>query len=176
MKNIIALFTVFLLAFSLAACHKSDPEGAIVEKDNALVVNPGGNGSKAVTYPIKSVFRRSNELSSWTSVRYSFYQEAYTTYPRSDKPFILLSGRVHKGEELTDSVKYLDTITIQGLLRWSVKIGGDFTIPLEEGQYKGGNESVTEVRIESFCSPDTHIVITTVEGDVLVIRYSGEVQ
>ena len=93
MKNIIALFTVFLLAFSLAACHKSDPEGAIVEKDNALVVNPEGNGSKAVTYPIKSVFRRSNELSSWTSVRYSFYQEAYTTNRLSCSPAVCTKGK-----------------------------------------------------------------------------------
>ena len=174
MKQIIPLFTAILLAFSLAACQKSDPEG-YTEQDNALVVNPA-NGTKPVIYPIESVFRRSNDLSMWTSVRYSFYQKAYTSYPRFDKPFVLLSGRVSKGEELTDSVRNLDTITLQGLLRWSVKIPGDLNIPLEEGEYKGGNDLITEVRIESFCSPETHIVITTVEGDVLVIRYSGAVQ
>ena len=175
MKKILSLFTVVLLAFSLAACQKSGPEGAVGGQDNALVVQPA-NGSKAAVYPIGSVFLRSTELPLWTSGRYAFYQEAYTSFPRSDKPFITLSGRVPKGEELTHSIKWIDTISIQGLQRWSVKIGTDFTIPMEEGQYKGGNELITDARIESFFSPDLHIVITTIEGDVLTIRYSGKVQ
>lgn len=174
MKNIISLFTVLLLAFSLAACQKSNTEDNNIDQDNAFVIKPA-NGLQTVVYPIGSVFRRSTELSMWTGIHYSFFQDEYDTYPRYDNPFIVITGRTPKGEELTHSLKWINGITIQGLLP-SLKLGKSLSIPLEEGQYKGGEELIKEVLIESFCSPDIHIVITSAAGDILTIRYSGAVQ
>ena len=173
MKSTLELLAALLFACCLAGCQKGDKDDA---NQNALVVTLAQD-AQTIVYPIGSVFVGGGDLGDWTGNGYSFYRDKFTKYPRK-MSLIDIEGRMFKGKEYTEPGQWIDLIFI----RWpdeSLGLGASLYIPMEQGVYKGGNDLISDVRIDSFQRSDSFgdikISITTKSGDVIAIHYSGEV-
>ena len=192
-------FLAAMLTVCLGGCGKDGPD-----KDfrNALVVstassaqatragNGGASDGKTFVFPIGSVFVGGAiaDPSMGSSHRCHFYTEKFTEGPRWDEvdALVTIYGFRYKGVEYTKPGQYIDSISI--LLPEEVRgLGTLIYIPMEQGQYKGGNESIRDVRINSYqfstCydyynlnkDADIDIVITTTAGDRISLVFKNDV-
>ena len=161
----------------LAALTKSDngirkPDGSIVYSIGSVFVGGG------VANPSKG-----------SSHRCHFYQEKFTEGPNWDEvdALVTIYGFRYRDVEYTQPGQYIDQIYINGIDE-SLGLGTIISIPMEQGQYKGGNALVSDVRIVSYqfssynqaedtlnSDANIHIVITTKQGDVITLLYQNDV-
>ena len=187
-----------LLALVLSGCEKVSTDANVVK--DALTIKPAAltksdNGIKqqdgTIVYSIGSVFVGGGVASpsKGSSHRCHFYQEKFAEGPNWDEvqALVTIMGFRYKGVEYTQPGQYIDYIYINGIDA-SLGLGTSFSIPMEQGQYKGGNALVSDVRIVSYqfssynqeqgglnSDANIHIVITTKAGDVITLLYQNDV-
>lgn len=154
--------------------------------DNALVVEPAGK-----TYPIGSVFVGGGiaDPSEGSSHRCHFYQEKFEEGPlwNEVEALIEIYGFRHSGVEYSEAGQYVNQIIINGLDE-SLGLGSVLDIPMDQGMYEGGNDLIEGVQIISYKfasyigteenqnkDADINIVITTVSGSTITIRFANDV-
>jgi len=196
MKTRIVAFAA-LMALVLSGCEKVSTDANAVK--DALTIKPAAltksdNGIRkpdgSIVYSIGSVFVGGGvaDPSKGSSHRCHFYQEKFTEGPNWDEVTALVAiyGFRHTGVEYTQPGQYIDQIYIIGIDE-SLGLGANISIPMEQGQYKGGNALVSDVRIVSYqfssynqagtlnSDANIHIVITTKAGDVITLLYQNDV-
>lgn len=195
-KNPIITFAA-LLAFILSGCEKMNSEANAVKDaltikpavqtklDNGVIIQDG-----TIVYSIGSAFAGGTVAEpEGSSHRCHFYREKFAEGPSWDKVSAMVSiwGRRLTGIEYTQPGQDIDQINISGIDE-SLGLGANLFIPLEQGQYKGGNPLVSEVRILSYQlssrnqgqgnvsnNAKIHILITTKAGDVITLLYENTI-
>ena len=168
-----------VLAIVSVSCNKEKTD--IVTSPNcALVIRPPA--SSEIVYEIGSVFCGGSiggpEISS---LRCRFYQERYSTCPRDnyDNYLVSIAGLYHSNVDYTDTGQAITRIGIRNLNE-SLGLGPAISIPMEYGEYKGGNDLIEYVKINSFkysnletgdSDSNINIYIRAKSGVVISIRY-----
>lgn len=180
MKNrfFACLFVVASIVCGLSACQKG-PSGSNDPVKNALTIQSPEN-ARMVCNPIGSVFQGGSVLDSEegilsSGIRYEFYREEYNEFPKDGgNPMIEVRGVMHKNEQYTVPGQWITTIYLNGLDE-ALGLGSRVLIQMEQGKYKGGNEAIKDVQIQSYRTPDFNMVIETTAGHVITILYDGRV-
>ena len=193
-----------LLMVGLCGCDKGSPDQTSFK--DALVVKTAktsiatrsdiGTASKESTlvFPIGSVFVGGGVAnpSKGSSHRCHFYTQKFSEGPSWDEvdALVTIMGFRYRDVDYTEPGQYIDFIHL--LLPEEIPgLGTDITIPMKQGQYKGGNDLIRDVQIKSdrFSSvsdtdsgsytlnkdADIDIVITTTAGDMIMLVFNNEV-
>ncbi len=184
----------FLLILSFAAammsvsCEKEQTD-IVTSHERAIVIIPPD--SPEIVYNLGSSVKI-GKLLTWRSywLRVAIYdQELFDEAPSSMplKAVVTLDGTYEfkEGEQLedVDLKKVVDAIVIKGLDS-SLGLGEILTIPLDDGEYKGENDLIDFVKINSYklsthsngrwtadSNSDINIFIRCKSGTVISIRY-----
>ena len=175
-----------VLAIVSVSCNKEKTDIATTH-NCALVIRPPA--SREIVYEIGSVFFGGATPNPWeSSLRCSFYQEKYSTCPKDPNDYyqnsiVRVTGYMHKDVEYSDISQSIEGITIRKLDE-SLGLGPAINIPMEYGEYKGGNDLIEYVKINSFkysnfetgdSDSNINIYIRAKSGLVISIRYiNGE--
>ena len=168
-----------VLAIVSVSCNKEKTDIATTH-NCALVIRPPA--SSETVYEIGSMFYGSFLSATMDSaLRCFFLQDHYSTIPRDFEKDQIVSiyGYAKKGVEYTDISQTIDGIRIFKLNE-SLGLGPAIYIPMECGEYKGGNDLIEYVKINSFefsnsetgdSDSNINIYIRAKSGVVLSIRY-----
>ena len=184
MKKLFLGFSLVLAIVSVS-CNKEKTDIATTH-NCALVIRPPA--SREIVYEIGSVFcGGATSGPGESSFRCSFYQERYITCPKGWDVYhdylVYIEGLRHSDVDYTDISQEIIGISIRRLNE-SLGLGSAIYIPMEFGEYKGGNDLIDHVKINSFkysnfetgdSDSNINIYIRTKSGVVLSIRYiNGE--
>ncbi len=201
MKKIFIIFGILAAVLALS-CNKEELQTDIVTShDRALVIIPP-EGSEIVC-KIESAFFNTSSSSSYCNPEYYLYKEHYyqaigdlTHGPKINEgeipfiyiggPYVFKQGETLEGilEAIGDAVyeKFIEKIVISGLDE-SLGLGAELTIPMQDGEYKGGNDLIDYVKVNSFMpalpfkiyttesNSDINIFIRCKSGIIISIRY-----
>ena len=199
------LSVAFLGCCCLIGCEK----GAVTDNTikNALIIQPASD-TKAdgdlltkdgnIIYPIGSVFYGGGVSNPAKGVALSthFFRDSFQKCPdlAKETAFVTVYGFRHADDEYYSGVEYkepglfVEEILIRGLDE-SLGLGPLLEIPMNQGEYKGGNDLIKDVRIKSFKyasytddkwttqnkDADINIVITSTAGDIITICFTNEI-
>ena len=202
MKRLLPL--LFLASFFAYSCNKEEPQTDIVTSHDRALVIVKPDGSEQVCN-IESVFCYPSSTSSKFNIEYCFFKEYYHQTiddfkshrpPRineGDAPLIYIADthEYHHGETIEgileaigDAVyeKFIEKIVISGLDE-SLGLGAELSILMQDGEYKGGNDLIDYVKVNSFMpalplksfatesNSDINIFIRCKSGIIISIRY-----
>ena len=193
MRRTIYFISALIFTVGLVSCKESidyewpDDDNGIL---NQVLVIHNTDGTEVKTknklsigsekaFPIGSVFVGGAiaDPMKGSSHRCHFYKEAFTEGPRWDevKEMIYISGFRHKGTEYTAPGQYIDLINIW--LDPSMGYGENMRIPMNQGEYEGGNELVKDVKINSYkfstYQEDEYIVNDDAKIDIRILLNDG---
>lgn len=183
--NRILLFISLLSVGILAGCHKDNTPGrsnAVVVKlaskvkaENVEVATDG-----TYTYTLNTLFhgyryripeKYSKDMGLFCAF-YFFREQLDPGLWPDHAPFVTIETFEYKDVEYTHFEQIVDRICIDGLDE-ALGLGTVMDIPLEQGKYNGGNDTVASVSISVTKVKLNHaifdIVITTKAGDTISI-------
>ncbi|MBR4166968.1 MAG: hypothetical protein IKR44_03985 [Bacteroidales bacterium] len=204
MKQKYILLAALMMA-CLCGCEKGDPDhtgykDALVVKTVQTSIptrsdNGMTSGNSTLVFPIRSVFVGGGVAnpSKGSSHRCHFYTEKFTEGPNWDQvdALVTILGFQYRNVEYTKPGEYITHIYI--VLPEEVPgLGTSITIPMEGGQYKGGNDLIRDVQIKSYKfssytksddpdgytlnkDADIDIVITTTSGGTISLLFNNDV-
>ena len=203
MKRIYVYLTALLMV-GLCGCEKGDPDqtkykdALVVKTAKTSTATRADNGTtykeSTLVFPIGSVFVGGGtaDPSKGSSHRCHFYTEKFSEGPRWDQvdAMVTITGFRYRNVEYTKPGQYIDYIFI--LFPEEVPgLGTNIIIPLEQGQYKGGNDLIRDVQIKSYKfssynegpdysytlnkDADINIVITTTAGDSIMLVFNNDI-
>ena len=191
---------MFIAAFVAVSCQKEQVTDIVTSHERALIIIPP-DGPERV-YNIETVFQSGSSSGSSLNLRYYFYKEHFDrlynpVHTGEATPIVYISGpyELKEGETLDrlleiydDFVfpRFVENIVINDLDE-SLGLGRELSIPMRDGVYRGGNNLIDYVKINSFVPSQTNhpvlpdqysdmnIYIRCKSGTVISIRYiNGE--
>lgn len=188
MKKLVWLLNIVLLTFLFAACSKENSfyEELVEEEsitDAVLEQVPNGifyDGERILSLNSAFVGGAIANPGIGSSYRCHIYEKKYSRGPKWDevKEAVYLEGFHYTGVEYTRTGQHINRIEIN--LNNSIpSLGSKLVILLDQGEYRGGNSSVSSV-IFINCKASTKdigkidIEIKLTGGHLLVIRYHGQ--
>lgn len=199
MRFFVSLLICLVVSSCLIGCERSELETDYTNK-NVLIIKPA-QPIKAdgvimtkdgdIVYPIGSVFHGGGiaDPNKGVSHRCHFYQEKFSEGPdwHEVEAIVEIRGFLYKGVDYNEPGQFIDKIKINGLNE-SLGFGAVIDIPMEQGKYMGGNDLIKDVQIAAykFSSYDNKnncynkdsnisIVISSVAGDIVTIRFANDV-
>ena len=188
------LFFISLTSICFTGCNNtsrtdSSTNKAVIVKPAHSVKSDAGSLTEdgCFVYSIESAFAGGgiSDPSVGSSHRCRMYREKFETGPKWNEveALVIIEGFRYNNTEYTTADKMINRITINGL-EDSLGLGYSIVIPMEQGEYNGGNELIQDVRINSY-QPSTfntdtesfnkdaniNIVITSAAGDIIYIRF-----